>query len=187
MAVEDLLGLSDAYMTLADNYYVYNDPKKPGRMIYIPTDMDTSLGISLFDDDLMRSGNYSEHPGFNLRPLTSKLFSNPELLTSYQDKFKNLSQTLVHPSIMDPFIDNIVQVIQPDVEWDQTLPRLGQADAQGIDLESVTQMGNLSDFLPPGFKMNLTALQDNNLTVESVKGFLTEKSTNVRAFYNVTN
>jgi spore coat protein CotH len=186
MAVEDMLGFSDGYMTMADNYYVYNDPENPGRMIYIPTDMDTTLGISLFETSLMESGNYSEHPGFNLRPLTSKLFSNRGLLRSYQDKFKKLSQSLVNPSVMDPFIDNIVQVIQPDVDWDLTLPRLGEASVQGLNISGIDTMGNFSDFLPPGFKTNLSDM-GNVGTVDSVKEFLSEKSTNVRAFYNVTN
>lgn len=189
MAVENLLGFSDGYMTLADNYYVYNDPKNPGRMIYIPTDMDTTIGISLFDDKMMRSGNYSEHPGFNLRPLTRKLFSNSELLTSYQDKLKKMSQSLVNPTIMNPFIDNILEIIKNDVEWDQTLPRLGNASAQpGLDMSNVTQIGNLTDFLPPGFKTNLSELMSaDTSTVDSVKGFLSDKSNNVRAFYNLTN
>ncbi|KAG1062439.1 hypothetical protein G6F42_027426 [Rhizopus arrhizus] len=47
MAVENLLGFSDAYMTLFNNFYVYNDPRNPGRYIYIPADLDTTIGIAL--------------------------------------------------------------------------------------------------------------------------------------------
>lgn len=184
MTVEDMLGLSDAYMTLADNYYVYNDPTQPGRMIYIPTDMDTSLGSGIIDIALMLSGNYSEHPGFLMRPLTTKLFANQELLSSYQDKFKNLSQNLIHPSIMNPFIDDIVQVIRNDVEWDQTLPRLGQTST--VNLASTAGQGqNLTGLLPPGFMTHSGNVTIDTSTVNGVKRFLSEKSANIRAFYNL--
>ncbi|GAN11375.1 hypothetical protein MAM1_0566c10934 [Mucor ambiguus] len=193
MAIENLLGFSDAYMTLADNFYVYSDPVTK-RMIYIPADLDTSIGSSIFLKSYMLDGNYSNHPGFDLRPLTKHFFANQEFLNKYEHLLLNLTQTLVNPSVMNPFIDSVVDMIRPDVEWDQSLPRLGSS----VGNESMANIGNvpgLSDFIPPGFADVLTEMPNqtfeeavggniNSTTQESVKQFIANKSTNIIAFYN---
>jgi hypothetical protein len=196
MAVENLLGFSDAYMTLADNFYIYNDPKSPGRFIYIPADLDTTIGIALYELDYLLTGNYSEHPGFNIRPLTSKLFLNQILLDNYQHVLLNLTQQLINPNIMDPFIDSVVSMIYPDVEWDQTLPGMGTFQVPPIDNMDPGASGNVTSnpLLGPGFRTNWTDVPQtfdsslngptNSTTMESVKGFIARKSANILAFYN---
>lgn len=196
MAVENLLGFSDAYMTLADNFYIYNDPKSPGRFIYIPADLDTTIGIALYELDYLLTGNYSEHPGFNIRPLTSKLFSNQILLDYYQHILLNLTQQLINPNTMNPFIDSVVSMIYPDVEWDQTLPGMGTFQIPPIDNMDPGAGGNATSnpILGPGFRTNWTDVPQtfdsalngptNSTTMESVKGFIAKKSANILAFYN---
>jgi spore coat protein CotH len=189
MALEDLLGFSDAYMTLADNYYLYNDPKNPGRMIYIPSDLDTTIGTTVFELDLMLSGDYAKHPGFNLRPLTRHLFSNPDILQKYKNTILKLAKELVHPSIMMPRIDSVVNMIYTDVEWDQSLERMGKNLERTLETMPVKQTG-----IPPGMKKTNDFYSRfpfnqsvngplNNTNVESVKGFINRKIDAVLAFY----
>lgn len=58
MVIEDLLDFPDAYMTLADNFYIYSESKTK-RMIYIPTGLDITTGASIFLKSYMIDGNYS--------------------------------------------------------------------------------------------------------------------------------
>ncbi|EPB83655.1 hypothetical protein HMPREF1544_09571 [Mucor circinelloides 1006PhL] len=197
MAVENLLGFSDAYMTLFNNFYVYNDPRNPGRYIYIPADLDTTIGIALYELDYLLSGDYSKHPGFNMRPLTTKLFSNQIMLDHYQHVILNLTQQLINPNTMYPFIDSVVNMIYPDVEWDQTLPGMGTYHLPNMDdMDPGAGAGNdtTSSIFGPGFRTNWTDVPQtfnsslngptNSTTMESVKGFIARKSSNVLAFYN---
>jgi spore coat protein CotH len=205
MALEDLLGFSDAYMTMADNYYVYSDPQRDGRIIYIPSDLDTTIGISVYDLKLMLSGDYARHPGFNFRPLTIQFFSNPDLLKEYKDTLLKLSNELFTPSVINPRIDSVVDMIRADVEWDGTLKRAGTSlDTPVPDIGNSTDPSNVNmteimeQFFPPGFIMNGTSdLTTSTLTfdqavygpinstsTESVKGFITKKVDAVLAFHN---
>lgn len=189
MALEDLLGFSDGYMTMTDNYYLYHDPDQPGKMIYIPSDLDTSIGSTLFELDLMLSGDYAKHPGFNFQPLTRHLFSNPDILQQYKDTILKLAKELIHPSVMMPRIDSVVDMIRPDVEWDQSLPRVGS------NLESVLTESVLSPAIfPPGMKKDFDLYLRfpfdqavngplNCSRVESVKGFIHKKIEAVLEFY----
>ncbi|KAI7904956.1 coth protein-domain-containing protein, partial [Cokeromyces recurvatus] len=194
MAIENLLGFSDAYMTLADNFYVYSNPKEDGKMTYIPADLDTTIGISLFDKRLMLSGNYSEHPGFHIRPLTKKLFANDHLLNSLQYTMYNLTRSLINPNVMFPFIDSVVNMIHPDVEWDQSLPRVAKAIKFPFSvLNSTDRMNTTMNFIPSGFTFNFTSLSQtfdqaindsiDSTVLSSVKGFISQKSSNILEFY----
>ncbi|KAI8098289.1 coth protein-domain-containing protein [Gilbertella persicaria] len=197
MAIENLIGLSDAYMTLGNNYYLYQDPRQSGRFIYISTDFDDSLGRSLFDLEPMLSGNYAEHPGFLSRPLTRKLFSYPVFLKAYEELLLTLSNTLVNPSIINPYLDSVAKMIIPDVEWDFKLPRLGTYK-QGDFPEFVFRRGGreyLQTFLPAGVQQQTTF----NLSIgnfdeslngpspprsESIKTFIAKKHAAIMDFYN---
>jgi hypothetical protein len=193
MALENLLGFSDAYMTMADNFYLYSDPKSAGRMIYIPSDLDTTIGIAIFDMDMMISGNYTAHPGLTFRPLTKKFFSYEVFSAPYQHLLVNLTHSLINPTIMVPFIDSIVTMIRDDVEWDDQLVKMGK-----FMLPSLENFNNNTDssIFPPGFRTNWTDVPQtfesslngptNSTTTESVKGFIARKSAAILAFYNQT-
>jgi hypothetical protein len=194
MALENLLGFSDAYMTMVNNFYLYSDPQSK-RMIYIQADLDTTIGISLYDMDMMISGNYSAHPGFTFRPLTRNFFANPTFTSSYEELLLNLTQTLINPTVLYPFIDNVVNMIRPDVEWDQSLPRLGKDQFAPI-LGGGEDLSAILPLFPAGFRTNWTDIPQtfdssvngptNSTTTESVKGFIKRKSDAILAFYNKT-
>ncbi|GAA5798491.1 hypothetical protein HPULCUR_003895 [Helicostylum pulchrum] len=198
MAIEDVLGLSDGYMTSANNFYLYQNPSKNNRFTYIATDMDATLGNGIYQLDLMLSGNYSEHPGFFFRPLTRKIFSYPNYLNKYKEYILKFTQTLVNPSIMFPYIDSVVDMIRPDVEWDQSLPRAGGRVTEPFG-ENNQQA--VIDFLtrcnPPGLAPSTdnrnksldAAINGPYRTDDSIdlKGFIREKNANVLSFYNQPN
>ena len=191
MALEDLLGFSDAYMTLMDNYYLYSDPKSK-RMTFIPSDLDTTLGVSLYDMDLMLSGNYSEHPGFTFQPLTKKFFSNKAFLVSYEQLILNLTQTLINPTVINPYIDTVIEMIRSDIEWDSSLPRLGQSFQDALAgvpaaILPIFPHGLRTNWTDPPqtFESSLNGPTNSN-TTESVKGFIKRKSEAVLAFFNQT-
>lgn len=200
MVIENLLGFSDAYMTLADNYYIYSNPKASGQMVYISADLDTTIGISLFQLNLMLSGNYTEHPGFTFQPLTKKLFSSDVFSTLYQEMLLNMTQNLVNPTIMNPFIDSVVNMIRPDVQWDGMLSKLGQLNIPTAlnnteatneskdEMFSKLPPGLLTDWFSTGPQTFDSAVTgpSNSTTMESVKGFIAKKSEAILAYYNVS-
>lgn len=189
MALENLLGFSDGYMAMANNFYLYTDPSS-GRMTYMPSDLDTTIGISLYDLNMVLTGNYTVFPGLTFRPLTIKFFSYPAFSKPYEQLLLNLTQNLINPTIMYPFIDNAVDMIRTDIEWDAKLLKLGEfqtmpfTNLSGIDL---------SDFFPPGFRTNWSDVPQtfesslngptNSTTMESIKGFIKRKSDAILAFY----
>ncbi|KAI8090412.1 coth protein-domain-containing protein [Thamnidium elegans] len=194
MALENLLGFSDAYMTLSNNFYLYSDPKSSGQLVFFAADLDTTLGISLFEINLMLSGNYTEHPGFTFQPLTKKFFSYDAFTTPYQELLLNLTNSLVNPTIMNPFIDSVVTMITQDVKWDNALPKVGVFQMPPV-VNETTDAADAFSLFPPGLRMSWTEEvpqtfesavtgPSNSTTMESVKDFIAKKSQAIIAFYN---
>lgn len=131
MALEILLGFADGYTTLADNYYFYQNPETD-TWFYIPSDVDLTLGSTMFRIDDMWSGNYSTFPGMGKRPLMNKMMQVPEFKQTFEDLLVNLTQRVVNPEVMNHRIDQITQLIEQDVAWDKQVPRVGEAILSGI-------------------------------------------------------
>lgn len=194
MVLENLLGLSDAYMTLVNNFYLYSDPKSSGQLVFFAADLDTTLGISLFEMNMMLSGNFTEHPGFTFQPLTKKIFSYEAFSTPYQELLLNLTNSLVNPTIMNPFIDSVVTMITRDVKWDDALPKIGSFNIPPISNTTIDDSMSLEIF-PPGLRRSWSeeAPQtfesavngpSNSTTMESVKDFIAKKSQAIITFFN---
>ncbi|KAI9258888.1 coth protein-domain-containing protein [Phascolomyces articulosus] len=128
MALEVVLGFSDGYSTLADNYYVYQNGLNAGQFIYIPSDVDLSVGSTMSKLSNMLSGDYRTYPGFLRRPLTRQFLRVPEFKERFEEILQQLASHLVNPSVLNPIIDGIADMIRQDVEWDQSLPRLGTTE-----------------------------------------------------------
>ncbi|KAI9480423.1 MAG: coth protein-domain-containing protein [Benjaminiella poitrasii] len=175
MAIEDLLGLSDAYMTMADNYYLYQDPNQNNKFTYIPADIDTSLGICMFNISLMTSGNFIEHPGLPYRPLTKKLLSYKSYIERYEGMLNMFSKELVNPSVIFPFIDDVIRMIRPEVEWDQSLPRVGNRTLPNDPLFQDPAV--FLDNMLPGFLATDQLIIFNETFDEAIEGFSTDNNT----------
>lgn len=194
MVIENLLGFSDAYMTLVNNFYLYSDPKSSGQLVFFAADLDTTLGISLFEMNMMLSGNFTEHPGFTFQPLTKKIFSYEAFSTPYQELLLNLTNSLVNPTIMNPFIDSVVAMITRDVKWDDALPKIGSFNIPPVSNTTIDDSASLEIF-PPGLRRNWSEEvpqtfesavngPSNSTTMESVKDFIDKKSQAIITFFN---
>ncbi|KAI8647942.1 coth protein-domain-containing protein [Parasitella parasitica] len=124
MALEVLLGFADGYFAMADNYYVYQN-LKANNYIYIPSDMDLTLGSTMFNLTQMWSGNYSTFPGIETRPLMEKILQVPQFNKQYNELLLNFTNMLINPNKTNDRIDDLVDMLQEDVAWDKTIPRIG--------------------------------------------------------------
>lgn len=205
MALEVLVGYSDGYLSLVDNYYLYQDVNHGKRMIYIPSDLDMTFGSAILNISRMLDGNPQVYPGLELRPLMSQILRVPEFQTEFQDLIKNLTQHLVNPRVMNQTIDDTVAMLQEDVAWDQQLPRLNVMNIsalQGQDLGG-SDMGNgigmpvtidnatVLDFMNRCASNNITYMQAVNgptghSSLVGVKEWIAKKSANTARYYNIT-
>lgn len=199
MVIENLLGLSDGYMATANNYYLYMDPLNGGQIIYIPHDMDATVGRYSFKEELMTSGDFKEHPGFLMRPLTTKVFVYEPFLKYYQELLVYITKTLVNPEIMDVYVNSMVLMIKADVEWDQQLPKVGTfsrppADLTQVNLDIIIQalkklpngflIANPTD--PPvtaPFTVAVYSPEIIDKKLDGVLRFIHKKASNILAFY----
>lgn len=135
MALEVVLGLGDAYVTLADNYYLYQEGgPQSERFIYLGSDFDLSFGstqlVNLRD---LETGDYKRFPGATDRPLLKQALRVPEFQSQFEQIIKDLVKKLVNLSVMNQTIEDTVAMIQEDVAWDMTLPRMGRLSFKYMD------------------------------------------------------
>ncbi|KAI8970672.1 coth protein-domain-containing protein [Pilobolus umbonatus] len=195
MAMEFTMGFCDAYMSLANNYFIYQDPDQNNRIIYFGADMDLNLGMLFFRKDMMLAGDYREHPGFSRRPLTRKLFLSDEVHAMFKELILTIVKELVNPDIMYPYIDSIVDMIRPDVKWDETLPRVGslimpgQSDATSFSLAyNFTKDNPGIEFsaimTPTSFETIIDTHFPDDVNLVSIKDFIAIKSDAILAFFH---
>ncbi|KAG0166506.1 hypothetical protein DFQ28_001389 [Apophysomyces sp. BC1034] len=122
IALEVLLGFSDGYIVLVDNYYLYYSPKDK-QIIYLPSDVDLTLGSTLVKLKDMWSGNYQQYPGFSMKRPLLKILKVPEFKTQFEQLLVKLSKELTNPTVIYQRIDDLTNMIREDVAWDKTLPR----------------------------------------------------------------
>ncbi|KAI7857687.1 coth protein-domain-containing protein [Circinella umbellata] len=201
LALEVLLGFSDGYFALANNFYVYQNGLDSEQFVFIPADVDTTLGLAIVKMADMLTGNYSTFPGFNKRPLMPQLLQVDDLKDRFEHLLQELSVHVVNPSVLDPVIDGIVSMIRRDVEWDMTLPRLSKFDwssemndsgdpfgigfAEDIyPLDRETIADALSHTAPVPFDLAVNG-PVGYLSLAGVKEFIAKSNTAIKSFYNL--
>lgn len=211
MALEVLLGYADGYLTMADNFYVYDNPETE-QFFYISSDMDLTQGSTIFNLDQMWSGNYSTFPNIYSRPLMSKILQVPEFKQQYDDLLVNITQQLTNPVVLNDRINKLVEMLEEDIKWDSSLPRvannlLSQMGASlnngnsGVDSAAAAVIGNQ---MPPGMDINVLSdfgerlnstvpLQEavngptGHASLSGVKEWYQKISENILDFYNASN
>ncbi|KAI8337897.1 coth protein-domain-containing protein [Chlamydoabsidia padenii] len=128
LVVEIIAGFSDGYIANANNYFLY-DNLADTRFTYLAADFDTTIGNTMVKLADMWSGNYTQYPGFSLRPLTQKLVQVPTFKSQFEHLLFNVSQHLN----VNPRIDDLVNMIRQDVEWDSTLPKLSKGNDKTVE------------------------------------------------------
>lgn len=144
MVVEIIAGFADGFIGNADNYFLY-DNLAENRFTFLANDFDITAGATIIKLADQWSGNYTQYPGFSSRPLTQKMIQVPEFKSQFENLLYNVTQQLIHPNILYPRIDSLVQMIREDVEWDSTLPRVNPDPV--IDLSEVFKARNSSEII----------------------------------------
>ncbi|RCH81130.1 hypothetical protein CU098_004137 [Rhizopus stolonifer] len=124
MALEVLLGYGDGYLTMCDNFYLYQHPDTK-QFIYIPSDLDLTLGNTFFKQSDMTSGNYSRIPAIHTRPLFINMMRIPEFKQRFEWLIQDINLKLMDPALIFSHYKRIADLITEDVAWDQKLPRVG--------------------------------------------------------------
>lgn len=197
--MEILIGNSDGYLANANNYFLYQMPDN-GMFFYIPADMDLTLGNGKSNLADAWSGNYSTFPGVNTRPLMIHIMAVPEFKQKFEELHTYINSRLINPNVSYSRIDDIVDMIKEDVNWDKTLPRVNSNSASSVPLgqngnnsnqamphalPSMAAQGN-----PTGMSQgmqNMTAMPGNGGSMDtsvSVKEWLAGVYQNTTNFYS---
>ena len=123
LAMEVVTSNADGYITMGNNYMLYDDLEHE-RILFSGQDFDLSLGSTIFNATLMNGGNYTEIPGFMVRPLAPALLAVPEFKKEFEKLLLNFTKYLVNPEILNPRVDQLYKLLVQDVAWDKTLPRV---------------------------------------------------------------
>ncbi|RCI04257.1 hypothetical protein CU098_001162, partial [Rhizopus stolonifer] len=159
MALEKIVGYSDGYNTMADNYYLAQ--LEDGRFFWISSDMDMTWGSTIISLDAMWSGNYSQFPGLTVRPLMTQVLNVPEFKQQYEDLLVNITKNLVNPTVMNDRVNDLANMLREDVAWDQNLPRTNLLSQTSKDPAAAAGnsaiAGAVGSQLPPNFNMTVAA------------------------------
>lgn len=176
-ALEVLLGNTNGYIAAARNYFLYNNPNR-SRITFVPSTMENTMGnTAAFNLSDLWSGNISRYPGFNSqnRPLLDGFLQVPDFAQDFKDILSQISQNLSNPETINRRIDALANMIQEDVYWDSSLPRLNLTNVSGTSISAEVLFGNAT---------NLGAIQKDfagrilNYTVDfeaAVNGTLSEQ------------
>ncbi|KAI7857684.1 coth protein-domain-containing protein [Circinella umbellata] len=197
MALEIILGFSDGYSTFADNYYLYQNGLNAEQFVYIPADVDISMGSTMSDMSQMLTGDYHTFPGFLRRPLVKQFLRVPEYKQRFEEILQELATYLVNPAILDPIIDAVADMIRQDVEWDENLPRLGKTEIDILanqtislfddeKLAGIVDMDTIKDAFqrpqPLPFDVAVNG-PTGHISMAGVKEYITNSSRAILEFY----
>ncbi|KAG0175358.1 hypothetical protein DFQ28_000968 [Apophysomyces sp. BC1034] len=170
MALEILLGFADGYITNVNNFYIY-DNRKRRQFTFIPSDTDFSMGSTMVKLDNMWNGNYHQFAGMSLsRPLVQKMLEVPELKQQFEQLLVKICKEVLNPQVMNPYIDNLANMVREDVAWDRTLPRANPDAFKIIEqmAASADAVQQLNDVAQPTFDMNTTIDLGTRLVLDDV-------------------
>ncbi|OBZ89694.1 hypothetical protein A0J61_02245 [Choanephora cucurbitarum] len=133
IALEIVISNSDGYLTMANNYILYDD-YTTDRIVFSAQDFDLTMGSAIQNAMLLHNGNYTVFPGFLSRPVTASLMRIPKFKKELEDLIYKLVKELVNREVLTPRIESLKDFLLEDVIWDQGLPRLGSpAHRSGVD------------------------------------------------------
>ncbi|KAI9266333.1 coth protein-domain-containing protein [Helicostylum pulchrum] len=123
MAFEFLQGSWDAYLQNTNNYFLYKSPTQK-RFIFISWDFDYVMGSGPVSMKAISVGDYNDYGGVKLRPLMVALMKVPSYRSLFEKNLDSLITNLYDPSKSFPVIDSVTSLIEEDVAWDKSLPRV---------------------------------------------------------------
>lgn len=131
LALELLLGHNDGYLGAAHNYLLYQDFNQNGKLIWLPSDLDQTLGNSLVPKkESSESGNALETidlfgllENMDRRPLVNQLLKVETFRNQFFQIVLDYHQQLFESDVLIRHIYYLKSLIQQDVEWDKKLVR----------------------------------------------------------------
>ncbi|ORE19069.1 hypothetical protein BCV71DRAFT_284317 [Rhizopus microsporus] len=142
------------------------------------------------------NGNYSTFPGMSKRSLITHIMAVLEFKQRFEQLHKDINSRLINPNVSYSCVDNIVDMIKEDIDWDKALSRVNSNSASSAPLgqngngnnqtiPSITVQGN-STGIPQGMQ-NMTAMAENrgNMGISvSMKEWLASVYQNTTNFYS---
>ncbi|KAI7875102.1 hypothetical protein K492DRAFT_199439 [Lichtheimia hyalospora FSU 10163] len=125
MALEMLMGFADGYLTVADNFFVYQTAPKSPKFVFILWDIDLIMGsTALVKLSQMETGDWREFAStLTKRPLMNFL-NVPEYAKRFDELIRELNDKLLNLDVLGQYIDDTAAMIQQDVAWDLSCPRV---------------------------------------------------------------
>ncbi|KAJ8663964.1 hypothetical protein O0I10_000239 [Lichtheimia ornata] len=125
MALEFLLGFADGYLTVADNYYVYQTSPNSTKFIFMLWDIDLSLGsTSLIEMSQIEAGDWHKFTSSVTKRPLMKFLQVPEYANRFDQLIQELNDKLMTPDVLGQRIDETAAMLKEDVEWDKSCPRV---------------------------------------------------------------
>lgn len=126
LALEVLLGHGDGYMGAAHNYMIYQDPAQHGRLVWLSSDLDQTMGNTLKTprecklpfECLDRYGVFDQT---DKRPLVHQLLKVRSFRKRFLRIFKDIHHALFKTNALTRHIISLQQLIEQEVAWDQKL------------------------------------------------------------------
>ncbi|GAA5802728.1 hypothetical protein HPULCUR_008202 [Helicostylum pulchrum] len=122
LALEQFLGSSDGYIMAACNYNLFTNANQNDQLVYIPSDMDMTLGSSsLYNVNTTLYRRFEDHPKFNIsRPLFYNILKVPEFKLVFNDMVASAYNNL---ELVYSRINALSSLIQDDVSNDVSIVR----------------------------------------------------------------
>ncbi|KAI7876622.1 hypothetical protein K492DRAFT_114759, partial [Lichtheimia hyalospora FSU 10163] len=126
MALEFLLGFADGYWIGSSNYFVYQTSPNSSKFMLLLWDIDLTLGSTAFVKlSQMVSGDWHNLTStMTSRPLL-KFYLVPEYAQRFDQLILELNDKLINLDVIGQRIDDTMAMLQEDVAWDKTCPRVG--------------------------------------------------------------
>lgn len=126
MAFEFLHSFCNGYLQSTNNWYMYEKDltTTPPRMIWMSWDLDSIMGSGYVTYRKTIQGDYANFPGMQLRPFTKLVVTAPALRARFRDIIQTINSAIYAPKVAFPVIDSLVDLIEEDVAWDKSLPRV---------------------------------------------------------------
>ncbi|KAF9932734.1 hypothetical protein FBU30_007384 [Linnemannia zychae] len=137
MAMEYLTGAWNAYWFMGSNYQFYHDPVS-NKWIWLPTDFDETFGTSFAGEiESYRKIPKKNPDGFE-SPLAQKLImETPQINVRFEQILKDTVNFAFKPEAMQPRINAYTKMIQGDVAWDRSLPRVSKGKSENFTIEDL--------------------------------------------------
>ncbi|KAI7892714.1 coth protein-domain-containing protein [Mucor mucedo] len=184
LALEIILSDTDGYLTMGNNYILYNDLVHQ-RLVFSGQDFDLTMGTMFYNASKMLSGNYSDYPGFYKRPVPPALMAVPHFKQEFENLLINITTELVNNKVLGNVIRGVYNMIEQDVAWDQSLPRVASDILPGAIGNINSSLSNDAEQMFQGvsFQTAVFGPSVSNYTM-SLLDWLSIRSNNILTFFN---